>query len=61
MQVTPFRKLREAKTQGRRTKLAEYLYYDWRQMRTAFTGTVPILGEANPYIAEVRFSGTQDS
>ena len=29
--------------------MTEHLYYDFRQMQTAFTGTVPIIGEANPY------------
>ena len=48
-QVAPFRKLRQEKTRGRRAKMTECLYYDFRQMQTAFTGTVPIIGEANPY------------
>ena len=48
-QVAPFRKLRQEKIRGRRAKMTEYLYYDFRQMHTAFTGTVPIIGEANPY------------
>ena len=29
--------------------------YDFEQMRTAFTGTVPVVGDANPYTGEVTF------
>ena len=53
LQVPPFRKLREEKTSGRRTKCTELVYYDFKQMQAAFTGTVPILGDANPYSGRV--------
>ncbi len=29
--------------------------YDFEQMRTAFTGSVPVVGDANPYTGEVCF------
>ena len=51
--MPPFRKLREEKTQGRRTKLTEFLYYDYKQMQAAFRGTVEILGDTNPYSGKV--------
>jgi len=51
--VPPFRKLRQEKTRGRKAKLGEMLYYDAQQMRTAFTGTVPVAGESNPYTSQV--------
>ena len=54
-QVPPFRKLRQEKTKGRRAKLGEMLYYDYAQMRTAFTGRVPMIGESNPYANRVKY------
>ena len=53
LQVPPFRKLRQEKTKGRKAKLTEMMYYDWQQMRTAFTGSLPMIGEANPYAGKV--------
>lgn len=53
LQVPPFRKLRQEKTKGRKAKLTEMVYYDWQQMRTAFTGSLPMIGEANPYAGKV--------
>ena len=53
LQVPPFRKLRQEKTKGRKAKLKEMAYYDWQQMRTAFTGSLPMIGEANPYAGKV--------
>lgn len=47
--MPPFRKLRQERTAGRRATISECLYYDFQQMRTAFTGTVPIIGASNPY------------
>ena len=53
LQVPPFRKLRQEKTKGRKASLAEMAYYDWAQMRTAFTGSLPMIGETNPYAGKV--------
>ncbi|KAK9815754.1 hypothetical protein WJX72_009012 [[Myrmecia] bisecta] len=48
-QASPFRKLRKVRKEGRHTGLRDFVKYDLRQMHTAFTGTVPITGMANPY------------
>lgn len=41
-QVAPFRKLRKQKSMAGKGKVTDFVKYDIRQMRVAFTGTVPL-------------------